>query len=431
MKIKLGIVCLTRQTFDYQTAGKIYQDIREKLERRLDLSLVTVPDTIETATQAEQAGKMFHREQVDCVAIISGTFHLGHLVLEIKKWCDAPLLLWGLPELPYDGGKIRLNSVCGVNLNASNLVKSGINDFVYHIGEDIDENFLDAVRIIAALKSAKIGLLGSHAHGFFNVGMDQLKAYKKFGVGIEHFELEEVFKYPFLNEEKDLFLKLIKENFENKEHKNAEKVAELSAKLKFFMDNHALSGLAIRCWPEFAEGFGIAPCASMSLVQSLGYILACEGDIDCAITMIAHKAVGAETPFMADISQADIKENTALMWHCGVAPCNLKDSECTLDDYHAGGKGMTAGFVLKKGFVDMTRLDSISGEYRLFHERGEAVRMPKLLTGSYAKVRFENSLKDVLDKVIYSGVAHHVSVVYGDYTRAFEIFCRLKDIKVL
>ena len=117
-----------------------------------------------------------------------------------------------------------------------------------------------------------------------------------------------MFKYPFLNEEKDLFLKLIKENFENKEHKNAEKVAELSAKLKFFMDNHALSGLAIRCWPEFAEGFGIAPCASMSLVQSLGYILACEGDIDCAITMIAHKAVGAETPFMADISQADIKK---------------------------------------------------------------------------------------------------------------------------
>lgn len=72
---------------------------------------------------------------------MSGTFHLGHLVLEIKKWCDKPILLWGLPELPYDGGKIRLNSVCGVNLNASNLTKSGYTDYTYIVSEKIDQDF--------------------------------------------------------------------------------------------------------------------------------------------------------------------------------------------------------------------------------------------------------------------------------------------------
>ncbi len=432
-KIKLGLVCLIRKTFDYEAAKEIYKEIKEKLLVRDDLTLVAVKDCIEEPFEAEQAAKMFNQEAVDCVAIISGTFHLGHLALEIKKHADKPLLLWALPELPYDGGKIRLNSVCGVNLNASNLVKSGINDFVYHIGRDIDENWLDAIRAMSALKEAKIGILGYRAKGFFNVGVDELATYKKFGVLIDHYELDEVFNYDPSESDVDLFIDIIGNNFQNKDSKNIRLISQLAAKFKAFMESYNLSALAVRCWPEFAKGFGIAPCASMSVLQSLGYILACEGDIDCAITMIAHKAMGAVTPFMADLSQVDIQNNSALMWHCGVAPCNLKDniSECTLDDYHAGGKGMTAGFVMKQGNINMTRLDSINGEYRLFHQRGKAKKMEKLLLGTYAKVEFELQMKDVLDKVIYSGVAHHVSMVYGDYTKPLEIFARLKNIDIL
>lgn len=57
--------------------------------------------------------------------------------------------------------------------------------------------------------------------------------------------------------------------------------------------------------------------------------------------------------------------------------------------------------------------------------------MEKLLTGTYAKVSFEHDMKDVLDKVVYSGIAHHVSMVYGDFSESFKIFARLKGIEIL
>jgi L-fucose isomerase-like protein len=434
-KINLGVVCLTRNTFDYKAAAEIYADILKKLKLDISLEVYAVENIIMSPEEAAEAGRYFAEKHVDGIAMISGTFHLGHLALEIKKECGAPLLLWGLPELPYNGGKIRLNSVCGVNLNASNLVKSGYNDFTYTVSASIDEDWLDAVRMIAALKRARVGIIGYRAHGFFNVGVDELALYKKFGCLVDHYELQEVFSYGEDRARVDYYKAKIKNFFNTSGITEAqeEKTAVLSAKLEKFVTEKGLSVLAIRCWPEFAAGFGISPCAAMSLLQDEGYILACEGDIDCGITMLCHRAAGAITPFMADLSQVNIDEDFALMWHCVVAPCCLFDGVCTptLDIYFAGGKGVTAGFVMKSGDINMARLDSINGRYRLLQEKGRAVPMEKQLTGTYAKCIFDKGMKGVLDKVVYSGAAHHVSMVYGDFSRAFEIFARLTDTEIL
>ncbi|MFA5450226.1 MAG: fucose isomerase, partial [Clostridia bacterium] len=191
-KIRLGVVCFARNTFDFTAAKDIYSNILSQLSNLDNIELVAVKELIFESPDAIKAGRLFAEKQVDGIVAISGTFHLGHLVLDIKKLCDKPLLLWALPELPYDGGKIRLNSVCGVNLDASNLVKSGINDFVYSIGSEIDENWVDAIRMCAALRDARIGIIGSRAHGFFNVGADELSLYGKFGTLIDHFELSDL-----------------------------------------------------------------------------------------------------------------------------------------------------------------------------------------------------------------------------------------------
>ncbi len=434
-QIKLGVVCLTRNTFDFNAAKEIYDNILTDLRNLENVEICAIEDTIMSPNEAREAGKFFASNLVDGIAIISGTFHLGHLALEIKNVCDKPLFLWGLNELPYNGGKIRLNSVCGVNLNASNLTKSGYTDFTYAVGDKIDENWVDAIRMIKALKTAKVGIIGYRADGFFNVGVDELALFKQFGCLVDHYELDDVFAYEFSQADKDRYIAKITGSFDTSMVTNTQvdKVATLAAKLKSFMDANQLSLLAVRCWPEFAKGYGISPCASMSLLQDEDYLLACEGDIDCGLTMLCHKAVGAKTPFMADLSQVNIKEDFALMWHCGVAPCSLCDGNCSasLDTYFAGGKGVTAGFVMKNGDINMARLDSINGTYRLFQEKGVTIPMEKLLTGTYAKVRFEHDLQQVLDRVVYTGVAHHVSMVYGDFTAPFAIFAKLLKIEQL
>ena len=86
---------------------------------------------------------------------------------------------------------------------------------------------------------------------------------------------------------------------------------------------------------------------------------------------------------------------------------------------------------MKTGDISILRIDSAGQEYRLFLQRAHGIPMEKELRGTYLKVQFDDPVNVVLDKVIYNGIAHHVSMVYGDYIRPFELFARLKGWKVI
>ncbi|MBI9104379.1 MAG: fucose isomerase [Spirochaetales bacterium] len=433
--VRLGVVCLARTTFDYKEAENLYAGILGKLEKLENVELAAIPSLVIEPDEARSAAIKLAGDNVDGLVVISGTFHLGHLVLELERVLHKPLLLWGLPELPYNGGKIRLNSVCGVNLNASNLYKSGVRNYTVTVGEEIDTDWVDAIRIEAAFSRTHLAVLGYRAKGFFNLGVYDLNVYKEMGILIDHYELTEVWNRKVSEEAILERLKQVKDIFVVSElsDEQVRNVATLSAKLDDFLTANGITAMSIRCWPEFAAEFGISPCAAMSILQSEGRILACEGDVEGALSMVAHKAVGAETPYLFDFSQVDFEEDSALLWHCGVAPCNLWDGKCerSLSTYFAGGKGVTADFVLKDGNVSVLRLDSAGTEYRMLLSEGSVIPMEKELRGTYMKVRFTKHVKDVLDLVINNGIAHHASVVYGDFIKPFRIFAKIKGWEVI
>ncbi len=115
-RIRLGLVCLARETFDFKAAEGLYAEIQADVQKLEAVDWEIVPGLVISPEDARGAGEKFAGARIDALVCISGTFHLGHLALEMYKSCKVPLLLWGLDELPYNGGKIRLNSVCGVNL---------------------------------------------------------------------------------------------------------------------------------------------------------------------------------------------------------------------------------------------------------------------------------------------------------------------------
>ena len=434
-KIKIGVVCVARKTFDYIAAEEIFIKIQSRLKKIENVDweinselLIEIRDTQATAQDLKS-------KNIDGLICISGTFALGHLILELNKVIQKPILLWGLEELPYDGGKIRLNSVCGINLNSSNLYKAGVKNYRVVIGDQIDEDWLDALRIIKAFATKHIGIIGYRAKGFFNLDIDELDLYKELGLLIDHFELNNIYNVDVDTNKVKERIAQIKKIFDVSavSEQQLSRVAELTCKFNEFMEHNQLDALAIRCWPEFAADFGIAPCAAMSILQAEGRILACEGDILGSLSMVAHSAIGAESPYLADFSQVDFKENFALLWHCGVAPCNLWDGKCnrSLEPYFAGGKGVTADFVMKSGQVSFLRIDYAPGEYRLFIQKGKIIPMEKKLKGTYAKAVFEDHVKDVLKKIIDNGIAHHISVVYDDYIRPLEIFAKIKGWNVI
>jgi len=433
--VTLGVVCLARKTYDWQAAGEIYRKVKDDLRKIENVDWVFIEDLVIEVDEARSAAEALVARNVDGFVCISGTFHLGHLVLEIEKVLHKPILLWAWDELPYNGGKIRLNSLCGLNLNASNLYKSGVRNYHMCLGNDIDRNWIDAVRILARFKTARVGLIGFRAHGFFNLGVYDLNVYREMGILIDHYELADVWNFPVdgsaIAARKQRLLATF--DVSGITAAQVDKVAELSAKLQAFLDANRLTTLSVRCWPEFAAGFGVSPCAAMSLLQSEDRILACEGDIEGALSMLAHQTIGAETPYLFDFSQVNFPENFALFWHCGVAPCNLWDGKCvrSLDTYFAGGKGVTADFVLKSGELSILRIDSAGTEYRVLLQKARAVPMTKDLKGTYMKAVFDRPVREVVEKVIENGIAHHASVVYGDFIEPLRILAKIRGWKVI
>ncbi|MBQ7243306.1 MAG: fucose isomerase [Bacilli bacterium] len=434
-KARIGIVCTVRKTFDYLTAFKLYQQRTAQVMEDTSVEWVNYPEMVIEEAEAEKAGLYFVDQHVDALIIVSATFHLGHLALVLNRVVRKPLLLWGYDELPYDGGKIRLNAVCGVNLNASNLFKAGNDNYIVHVGNTIDEDWVKAIKMMVVLKSARVGLVGYHADGFFNVGVDELHTYQELGILIKHYELSELFggeaDEKEVAEEKEVVLKTFNVNKLNEHQVDA--VAKLIVLAKHFQQREAMDVIAIRCWPEFAKCYGVSPCAMMSVLQSRGILFACEGDVEAALSMVAVRAAGEATPFMADLSQVNYQENYALLWHDGVAPCNLWDGRCvrSLETYFAGGKGVTADFVLKEGPMSIFRIDTARGKTRVFYEEGVAVPMDKLLSGTYAKVIFNHHIEQVIDTVVYTGVAHHVIMGYVQYAKAMRYLARIMQWEVI
>lgn len=436
-KVRIGVCCLARYTYDVAAALEIYKKALADLGTVPEAEWSVISDPVVEKTDASAAAAKFKADGVDAVAVISGTFHLGHLALIITREVKKPVLLWAFNELPYDGGKIRLNSVCGMNLNASNLYKAGFSDFECSVGDVIDRDWVDAVRMKTALERAHIGVAGYRADGFFNLDIDEPAGFGSAGVLIDHYELSDMFSREVSDEDVKKREAQVRSLFgcSGVTDVQVEKVARLCESTKRFLDDNKLDALAVRCWPEFANSYGIAPCAMMSVLQSESRILACEGDIEGAETMLAAAAAGYETPFLADLSQVNLDEDYALLWHCGVAPVNLCDGvcDCTLDTYFAGGRGVTAGFVMKSGGFDLMRIDSARGKTRLFFSKGAAEPMEKQLSGTYAKVRFDCSVRELLDTVTSTGVAHHLAMCYTDSSRerAFAIFARMMGYEVI
>ena len=57
--------------------------------------------------------------------------------------------------------------------------------------------------------------------------------------------------------------------------------------------------------------------------------------------------------------------------------------------------------------------------------------MEKLLTGTFAKVKFDHHVKDVLDTVVYTGVAHHVIMGYIKYREVVKILSKITGWEII
>ena len=203
--------------------------------------------------------------------------------------------------------------------------------------------------------------------------------------------------------------------------------------LKRLAQEDDLSGLAIRCWPEFFTELGCAACGAMSLLSDEMTPCSCEADVNGTITQLMLQWLSGEQAFGTDVVGFDLERDSAVVWHCGQAPLSMADPEFSpRGTIHSNRKlPLLMEFPLKPGRVTIARLTQARGAYTLVVGAGEMLRAPMSFTGTSGVLRFDRPASDVLNTIMTEGLDHHISLTYGDYVEELLALARMLELPVL
>lgn len=440
--LKLGFISMGKDGFDVALGTELAMRGLERLRGLVDT--VVVPEKVVLTNDDETLASIntFRQENIDALVVHCGTFSSAGFTLDIVRRINVPVIVWSVRE-PGFSGQLRLNSlVCG-NAITSSLHKMG-HRFKFFYGDADDAQFMEGIgrylRVLATaqnLRNARIGLIGARPSGFQNVTVDELSLMERIGPEVYYVSTAEILhragsidEVAALQAMESLWSKAQTIDVGQSE---LLKMARLYSAFKSAVEEYKLDSLAIRCLPEIAAMYGIAPCAAMSFLTNEGIIAACEADILGAVTMMVQRMLlGGTPPFLADMIAVEEATNEGILWHCGVAPVSLANPESVrLSHHYTRKKGVTVEFSLKPGRITLARLTNFGTNYRILIATGESTGEDIPMKGTLLRVKFDQDVNKLLDTIIYRGVEHHFSIAYGDIQQDLVDFGRLLDIEIL
>jgi L-fucose isomerase-like protein len=411
-------------------------------ERYPEVNVVPADDLTVSAEDIDAAAKKFRSAEVDVLFIVIGAFGGDINAVALAEKLDVPILLWALPDPPFDGGRLMSNALVAATMNCAALKRMDYSvQFVY--GAETDSRVRGEVDLFvrghAALKKMRttfLGLLGYRPTGFYSSTFDEMLIRKTFGLRMEAYDLSVLFN--------------------RAGQADADKVAADRAALESsisigdvpeeHLDNHSrlylafkdiiaeqgLGAITLKCWPEMGD-MRYTPCGVMSRLADEGFLIGCEGDVDATLSMLLAHYLTGTTPFMCDLINVDEEANSALFWHCGQAAGHLHDKSSPKEmlDHSLAGQGTVIEGTLKPGRVTVSLVVRIGGAYKLFFVTGEAVKTEKELRGVMSRVVLDKPVIDAVYAIANAGVPHHYSVVWADIGAELKYVAGLLGIETI
>ena len=444
-KLRVGYGCLARLTFDGEYAKQLFERSLKSLAA-MDIELVHLDGLSVTEEDGEALAAHFARENVDVALIQYGTFSLGSLMPLLADRIPVPIVLWGVPEPSLDGNRLRLNSLCGINMNAHTLMRLGRKyETIFCLPEDAPselEELFRALHCLKRLRHVRVGLVGYRVPGFYTSNCDELEMRRRLGVEVHHVTLAEV--YDEATKTDETARKQIVEAgcaaacSVEVDSAEFDKAAALYLALKQLAAKYNLDALAVKCWPEFPESYGVAACWALSRLNDDGIMTSCEGDVYGVVTMLMENFLTGKTPMFADFVAIDEEKNMGIGWHCGAAPtCLASDAAgvavCKHPTVGGGGKkGVTVTFPVRGGGpATMARLGVGPNGLRLFFAGGEAVDPGPILRGNPAGICFDTPVRRLLKTILDEGMEHHYAMIHADIRAELRIMAKWLDMPTI
>ncbi len=442
-KPRLAFLPIARTTFDINFARVNTHAAREHLSQMP----VTVEGPTELITDLQTAQKialLLSADPPDLLIIFQATFADSSMIMKLIETVDAPIMLWAIPE-DHTGGRLRLNSFCGINLAGHALTRAGYR-YEHIFAPPEDPTAVEKICTLAKagqvrnfLRKTRLGRVGENPDGFETCLVNKDALNNLFGVEVVQFDLDEDV-FAAARQVDPARISVIEEQLGKKvtgldelEPTATRGTLSVFAALQQLSTHRDVHGFAVRCWPEFFTEMGCAACGAMSMLSDELIPCSCEADVNGTLTQMILQAISGEPAFGTDMVSIDEERDALVIWHCGLAPLSMADPE--------GRKGVTIHsnrklpllfeFTLKLGPVTIARLSEASGEYRLVVGKGEILRGPKSFSGTSGLLQFDRPAREILNEMLNEGLEHHISITYGDHTDVLNAFAKLLNIPVL
>ena len=454
-KVKIGLVPMRRDTNNRPKGTFLTwysaEERGERFVRYIEENFTTdkvsfvdskglgTKDLIHDAKSAAAMVERMKREGVDAVFIVNCNFGNEEAAADIAKAMGKPVLLWApLDDEYYVDGMRPTDSQCGL-FGVSRQMQR------FHIpfshlpccrveSDEFKDGFLSFVRVACMVKNftgLRIGQIGLRPAPFYSVIWNEGELMEKFGLKIIpiNFALIEQRMKATLDERPAEMKEIadgIRKNYrmDDLTPKYVDTMAAYAVTLKRLYDEFNLDAISAECWtatPVMFDGF--APCTVYSILNDMGYLVSCESDMHCLLTMILLKSatLGEGKPLFGEFTVRHPEDrNAELLWHCGPFPLSQKAES---------GVGSTARLVnqrswfrAKDGVYTVARLDQESGRYVILPLVGKTTEGP-VTHGTYLWVKFDD-LQKIEDRIIDGPYIHHFTEIAGDYTREIREFCK-------
>lgn len=291
---------------------------------------------------------------------------------------------------------------------------------------------------IRGLRSARLGIIGGQAPGYFAMSGDPFAIHRGLGAQVQTFSLLEFATVVNELTPEAVAADVAKFKALGFPHKDTTDddlpmSSRLYLAMRSFMENENLDALTIRCWPEMPNTFGQWPYLAVARLVDEGYAVAIEGDADGALSAWMVEKLGLGRCYLSDWLEHD--KETITLWHGGAAPMSL----CSPIG-EPGGPRVARHFNIKKPAVieanlrenmpiTVFRLWRLEGKYHLTAREGETTKPKRHLMATNALARMHEDPGEWFEEICHQGMPHHVGVVEGHHAALLKRMARVMNIQ--
>ena len=289
-------------------------------------------------------------------------------------------------------------------------------------------------RIVKRLKRCRIGAIGARPTAFKTIRFDEV-ALQKYGITTEVFDNSDLLvKVGKISTDDPLYQARYAAfanytDFSGVPAEAMESLVKVSVAMDQFIAENELDAVALRCWSDLQHTLKISPCVVLSELNNRNIPAACELDVGNTVAMIALQAAADDPATILDWNNNYPGDpDGCILFHCGPVPQKLMTAKGKIVDHPSfakalgcgNGYGCNVGFI-KPGDFTFASTTTKNGQMCFYSGEGTFTDAP-LGEGFFGcgGVAHVPGLQSKLRNIGYGGYRHHVSVSFGNWTRALD-----------